>query len=125
MKFLKTILILSLFTFISMEVNSQSYKITHLYMVKNGSPRAISGKIIIKDSTFTMVFYGTDTTTSNYKIVKTENGIYHLSNGHAYIFSEAATKSERKEGIFYVESTYVSKLNDEDRKSMYFRVDLY
>lgn len=105
---------------LSINASGQTYNITNMYLVKNGSPRPCSGKIEIKDSFISISLYGTDTSVSKYKIVRIEGGTYFINQSRAYVFTESSNRAERKEGVFYVESA--NNINDPNRKSMYFRV---
>lgn len=125
MKFLKTILILSLLTFISIELNAQSYIVTHIYTHLNSKARPSNGKFKIRDSTITRISYNKDTTIVTDSIIKIENGTYYLKNGYVYIVKESTIKSEQRENVYYVEWTKAAYLNDPKRVSIFFRVVKY
>ncbi|MBL7838134.1 MAG: hypothetical protein JNM67_11505 [Bacteroidetes bacterium] len=100
-------------------LKAQNYQVTHIYMVKNGTPRPINAKIEIKDSMYTMYTYGADTTKTQYKVTKIVGSEYFLSNGSVLIFSESTDRSERKAGVYYME--FATDYKNPNRKSLHFR----
>lgn len=102
-------------------LKAQTYTITHFYLTKGGQPYSMNGRLEITDSTYTTFGYnGKDTTINANKILKVDGNKYYLADGYICILTLSTNKSEKKEGVYYIDTT--KDLNDPAKNSLSFRV---